>query len=385
MKKSMDRIQNTRYYSKCIGGISEGCRLCVRGRKLVLFVTGLCSRRCYYCPLSEQKKNRDVIFANERPVTKDSEIIDEAEISQATSASITGGDPLVVLERTIHYIKLLKRRFGKNFHIHLYAPLELVSDESLKRLYDSGLDEIRFHPDLENRNYWDRIKLASVYDWDVGIEIPAIPGEEKRIKELIDYSEDFIKFLNLNELEISDTNAGMLLLRKFVPKDRVSYAVRGSEQTALKIMKYCLGRKFSVHYCTAKLKDAVQLANRIKLRAKKSAEKFDITTEEGLLIRGAIYLPELKPDFEYKKRLEGLNKTQKRALLRKLEGLRKKLISKYNIPESLIKVDTEKPRIITALPIVEEIAREIRRMGALPARVKQYPTFDQMEVDVEFL
>ena len=37
--------------------LAKGCKLCIKGRKLVLFVTGLCSNRCNYCPLSEQKKN----------------------------------------------------------------------------------------------------------------------------------------------------------------------------------------------------------------------------------------------------------------------------------------------------------------------------------------
>ncbi|HRZ19884.1 MAG TPA: radical SAM protein, partial [Methanofastidiosum sp.] len=37
------------YYT---GKLSKGCKLCIKGRKSVLFVTGLCGVNCYYCPLS---------------------------------------------------------------------------------------------------------------------------------------------------------------------------------------------------------------------------------------------------------------------------------------------------------------------------------------------
>lgn len=378
-------ISDTGYYSKCLRGISSGCRLCVKGRKLVLFVTGLCSRRCYYCPLSDQKKNKDVIFANERPVHSDKDLLIEAKISGARGASITGGDPLAVLGRTIHYIKILKKAFGKKFHIHLYAPPELITEKKLERLYKAGLDEIRFHPNLNNEKNWKNIEPAFKMGWDAGIEIPAIPGLEEENKKLINYVNGKIKFLNINELEISDTNANRLLEKGFVPKDRISYGVLGSERTAMRIMRYCRNMPFSVHYCTAKLKDAVQLANRIKLRAENAAEKFDIIMEEGLLLRGAIYLPELKPSFSYKKEISKISKARKAAALKQLQRVRKELILKYRIPENLIKIDPEKLRIVTALPIVEQIADDIKKEGLIAASVRQYPTFDQMEVELKFL
>ena len=46
-------------------------------------------------------------------------------------------------------------------------------------------------------------------------------------------------FLNLNELEISDNNANKLLQKGYVCKDNISYAIKGSEKMALKLLKYC--------------------------------------------------------------------------------------------------------------------------------------------------
>ncbi|MCX6709651.1 MAG: radical SAM protein [Candidatus Woesearchaeota archaeon] len=378
-------IKNTGYHSLCIGKISRGCRMCVKGRKLVLFVTGICPRRCYYCPLSEQKKDKDVIFANERPVASDSDIIEEAEISRAWGASITGGDPLSVLKRTLHYIRLLKKKFGKGFHIHLYTTTELINEKTLKLLYSAGLDEIRFHPDLSDESRWERILPALKYSWDVGIEIPAIPGTEDAIKRLCDFSDGKIKFMNINELEISDTNANKLLEKRFRTKDRISYAVLGSEALAKKTLSYCRNKRFSVHYCTAKLKDSVQLAERIKIRAKSAKEKFDIVTKEGLFIRGAIYLPEIKPGFSYKKKIKDISDKRKALILRKLNAIAENLFLEYAIPRGLMKVDLQKMRIITAAPIAEKLANEFKKKGLIPAVLSQYPTFDQMEIELRFL
>ena len=171
-------IEKTKFYSWKNGNLCRGCKLCVKGEKLVLFITGICPRNCWYCSISEKKKNKDVIFANERPITKVEEAIEEAKLCDAAGAGITGGDPLSKLDRTLEYIKALKNEF-KDFHIHLYTSLDLVNEDKLKQLFEAGLDEIRFHPVLDDNTDWHKIDLALEYDWDVGLEIPAVPDKEK--------------------------------------------------------------------------------------------------------------------------------------------------------------------------------------------------------------
>ena len=79
--------------------------------------------------------------------------------------------------RSVH--KVLKEKFGKNFHIHLYTSLNLVSKDALERLYSSGLDEIRFHLDLNSNKLWEKLDIAGNFEWDVGVELPLIPTKEK--------------------------------------------------------------------------------------------------------------------------------------------------------------------------------------------------------------
>src|SRR5437016_14209553 len=88
---------------------------------MVLFVTGLCSFHCFYCPVSDEKMYKDVVFADEKRVLRDEDVLDEAHAIRATGAGITGGDPLDAVERTCRYIRLPKEEVWPDFHSHLYT------------------------------------------------------------------------------------------------------------------------------------------------------------------------------------------------------------------------------------------------------------------------
>ena len=151
-------MEKTRFYSWKKGNLAKGCRYCVEGKKLVLFVTGICSKNCWYCPLSDVKKNKDIVFANEWKTDNVKNIIKEAELCSSVGAGITGGDPFLRLERTVGYIKALKARFGKKFHIHLYAPLNNITSGNLKKLYDAGYTGFGYPKEYggSERPAWER-------------------------------------------------------------------------------------------------------------------------------------------------------------------------------------------------------------------------------------
>lgn len=372
----------TCFYSWKKGKLPKGCAYCVKGYKTVIFITGLCPNKCFYCPVSEQKAGKDVVYANEWKITSPKDIIKEAELTDAKGAGITGGDPLVKLDRTIRYIKLLKKKFGKSFHIHLYTPLNLVTEAKLKRLHQAGLDEIRFHPMLDKHKEWKRIELAKKFDWDIGVEIPVIPGKKKETIKLIDFIKDKVNFLNLNELEISDTNINKLVEKGFKPKNKLSYGVKGSEKLAKELLNYLKKSKLNVHYCTTTTKDKAQLARRIKRRALNMALKTDFITKEGTLVRGVIYLPELKPDFGYGLQIESINA---KKYVEKLKKARTQLQKQLGIPFDLLRIDAVKPRILTSIALVDDLKKEIKELNLVPAIVEEYPTWDALEVDVQFL
>lgn len=369
----------TKYHSYLLGKMPKGCQLCVKGLKEVIFVTGVCSKKpCFFCPISDKKFGKDDLYANEWKVSSLNDLVKEAKLCSSKGAGLTGGDPLARLDRTLKIIRLLKKKFGSKFHIHLYTPLNLVTENTLKKLEKAGLDEIRFHPDLDYDRLWDRIDLKT--KMVKGVEIPVIPGKQNQIEKLIDFIKGKVKFLNLNELELSDTNVCKLYEKGFIAKNKVSYAVKGSEAMAKKLLNYCAkNTNLNVHYCTVTLKDKVQLINRLKRRAKNVKEEYDYLTKDCTLIRGAIYVSGYTPDMPYSKFKNNAK------VISKLKSLRSKLMKEFKIPKELIEVDAKKLRLLTNVKIVSELKDELKRKKLYPAIVEELPTHDQFEIECEMV
>src|SRR5437762_10834574 len=72
------------------GRLSVGCRQCTDGSKMVLFVTGLCSFHCFYCPVSDEKMYKDVVFADEKRVLRDEDVLDEPDACLTATAEWEG-------------------------------------------------------------------------------------------------------------------------------------------------------------------------------------------------------------------------------------------------------------------------------------------------------
>ena len=142
--------------------------------------------------------------------------------------------------------------------------------------------------------------------------------------------------------------------------------------------------KLNAHLCTAKLKDGVQLAERIKRESVMMRRKFDQVDEEGMLIRGALYLPELMPGFNYREKLKLLPATEKEEILKKLQVFYERIKKKFKLGDDEISLDSEKCRILLSRRLCKKKAGYFSEMGLKPAAVIEYPTADQLEIEVEF-
>jgi hypothetical protein len=343
--------------SKYTGRLPKGCTLCRKGAKMVLLVTGRCETGCFYCPLSRKKKGREVVYADEKRVRNDEDVLGEARSIDAKGTGITGGDPVLVLDRTLRYVTLLKSTLGEKHHIHLYT--SSMRQEAYGRLEAAGLDELRIHPSIPLWNKLEKTdlkKAAARSSMKIGMEVPAIPNHREDLVALIEYSDNIgLDFVNINELEFSETNWRRLRSRGFDVKDDVSSAVKGSEEVALDMLE--LDLSIPIHYCSSSFKDRIQLRRRIMRRAKNVARPSDLITDDGTLLKGVV------------------ETRNRRKIVDTLTG-------EFQVPQELIYIDSEKKRVEVAPWVLKDIAGELPYDSYL---VEEYPTADRLEVEREQL
>ena len=356
--------------SKYIKPLSPACNMCSKGSKMVLFVTGLCFFDCFYCPLSFEKGGKDRIYVDEWKLNDENDIekiIQEAKYIKATGAGITGGDPLLVYKRTKKYISILKDEFGSNFHIHLYTKA-LKNNEYIEDFISEGLDEIRFHPSINDWNNIDKSPISKIIrntinkDIDVAIEIPSIPEMKDEMLSLFKWSEENkINWININELEFSERNNQNFLIRNYVHKNDFSSTIEGSEQTAYEIFKIIFESDYEMglHYCSCSFKDGVQLTNRIKRRAESIVKKHEIISNVGTLLKGIIL-----PNNIYS-----------------LKMIYKKLINDFNIEDKKIFINLDKERIEMDILELNNISSKLIDQGLFSFLIEEYPTADGLEVE----
>jgi pyruvate formate-lyase activating enzyme-like uncharacterized protein len=327
--------------------LPRGCEICRVGAGLVLFVTGKCNRCCFYCPLSKERKDKNVVFADEQPVECVEDILKEAAAISALGTGITGGEPLLELDSVLRYIRALKHDFGPSHHIHLYTGL-LPGRDVLMRLREAGLDEIRFHPP---KSEWsnpaglrETLKEAQSLGMEAGVEIPAIEAAPEVIKAV----KDADAFLNINELEFSETNAESLKALGFTPQE-MSCGARESEGIA---REHFMHDDLKVHYCPSRFKDAVQLRERLKRRCGNVARPFDQPTDDGTLIHGTI--------------CGDLN-----------EAVR--MLKTMDVPDDMYLLRHD--RIDIAAPILEDISKELKSIGCIVSLIERYPLEDGLVVE----
>jgi pyruvate formate-lyase activating enzyme-like uncharacterized protein len=323
--------------------LSEGCKLCQQGAKMVLFITGICPKDCFYCPVSEERR-ADITYANERKVLSDQDVLDEALQMDALGTGITGGEPLIRKEKVVHYIRLLKGRFGPQHHIHLYTSMTPDRD-TIQELADAGLDEIRFHPPvnlwerLEGTGYANSIRCANNLGIEAGIEIPSLKGAE-----MVGHFANNVKcFLNLNELEFSDANSDAMKKCGYALADDMSNAVEGSKEYALEAANNC----DRIHFCPSSYKDAVQLRKRLIRIAENTARPFDEIGEEGTIYYGYIECADNDPE----------------VIFEELKQMR--------VPSDMMEITSK--GIDIAWWILEDIAESIRNFDRKLYIIERYP------------
>jgi len=335
-------FSRTRGESYYVRGIPDGCKFCIKGQKVVLFLNGLCSNplHCkWYCPLSLERKNKNTTYADEIEVKIKADLLLEINFVKAKGISITGGEPLDPrnFNKTKEFITFLRREMGSDFHIHLYTNGIDFNEHLAQKIALAGLDEIRFHPSKEN---WTNIKFALNKGMSVGAEVPVIPDKKnlKILKEFIFYLDKInCDFINLNELEMCFPNSKSIKSKGFYLKKGTIASVKNSEESALKLIEKISKKTFlKIHYCPIILKDHHQLKNRYKRRARSIRYPYEVVNGVGLLVFAQI---------------EGKEKS--------LKDFYTNFLSKLNLSEKLISVRDSKIFLPWFIPIHQKFIEKL--------------------------
>jgi len=357
---------------------TEGCIQCQMGSKLVLFITGHCHWMCDYCPLSENRREIDWMFANERRVEIGDwdSVIEEARAMNATGAGITGGDPVMARERVLEACKILKNEFGDDFHLHMYTSIPFKA-EWAKDFAEAGLDEIRFHfLDLESEKYTETMDACVESGMLTGVEIPCEPDKENELMELLETMRNMpVQFLNLNELEITVGNHNNMELRGFNLSDEITAGAAGSGELATRmrdrVMAASIGAPdpeegtvrepypYHLKFCTATYKDSGQLRRRFIRRGEHTISPHEILTEDGTLLFGAVD-----------------------CSLEDSEDWIEEIHSETGLPKRFMLYDSDNERIELPLSMAEELVGEIEAPISL---VEVHPTHERLEMTVVYL
>ncbi len=364
------QLTKTSWESFYTGKLSKGCQQCIKGEKLVVLVSTECSSNCFYCPLSIERKSSNYSYANERPILNLNDLREEASLMDACGASMTGGDPIESHSflRTIKYCRFLKETFSDDFHIHLYTRGKEISQKIISKLTPC-VDEIRFHVINLGKDF-TQVKLALKFEIDVGIEVPVIPTKGiEYYRELITQFEsilpnnDRFHFVNLNELEVSETNFRNLLAHNLKININNESAIEGSSSLGKEIVKWSSKEsEVPVHFCTLATKDSIQLPNRLFRRANNIQLPSDVVISDGpdrgLLIRGVI-----------------------QSKSRDLNYVRHILITKLQIPQGLLYIDHQRNQILTNAALLEEMKVRIRSLfpEIVLGIIEEYPTYDRLQ------
>ncbi len=318
---------------------------------------------CDYCPLSENRREIDFMYANERRVHIGdwSAVLEEARAMNATGTGITGGDPMMAAERSMEACRLLKEEFGPNHHIHLYTSIPF-KPEVAQQLADSGLDEIRFHLlKLDYQRYVPTMQACRDAGIYVGIELPCEPDQSERLHELIEEMKNGpALFLNLNELEITVGNFDNMEVRGFNLSSEITAGAEGSGELARSLhAKVTPDYGFMVKYCTASYKDSGQLRRRFLRRGEHTISPHEQLTEDGTILFGAIF-----------------------CASEDAQTWMDELQQQTGIPEQFIFHDPSMDRIEIPLMLAEEISEVV---DAPVAMIEIHPTYERLEVSMVWL
>nr|WP_319509421.1 radical SAM protein [uncultured Draconibacterium sp.] len=265
--------------------ISNGCKLCGLGQWSCLFITGKCNASCFYCPASQQEDHL--------PTTQNLSFADSAAFAEYVNhfrfkgVSFSGGEPLLQFDRTLDYLKQVRRKCNPETYVWMYTNGILAETQKLRKLASAGINEVRF--DIGATAFrLDKIAAAKGIVPVITIEIPAVPEELERLKKLLpEMVKAGVSNLNLHQLRLTQHNVKQLSKHNYTYIHAEQPVVLESELAALELIAYAHEHSIDIgiNYCSFHFKNRFQKAGFRNKVATALANDEDVLTQNGY-IRG---------------------------------------------------------------------------------------------------
>lgn len=263
--------------------ISEGCNICGQGNWSCLFITGKCNAGCFYCPAPQH--------TDELPATQNLEFGTPEAYAEYVrffgfkGVSFSGGEPLLFFNRTLEYLKQVRKSCDPGIYVWMYTNGILGDREKFNQLANAGLNEVRF--DIGATGFkTSKIREAKGLIPVITVEIPAIPEEKNRLIRLLpELIEMGVTHLNLHQLRLTPHNAPRLALRNYTYIPAEQPVVMESELAALEIINHASQNQLDIgiNYCSFFFKNRFQKAGFRRITAQKLADQGDVLTEKGFI------------------------------------------------------------------------------------------------------
>lgn len=266
-----------------INQISKGCQLCGHGEWSCLFITGRCNANCFYCPAPQD--------SDDLPTAQKMEFEDPLVYANFINhfgfkgCSFSGGEPLLVFDRTLHFLKTLRANCSPDLYIWMYTNGILASEEKFKALAEAGINEVRFDIGATDYNLKGLRKASGIIPI-ITVEIPAVPEEVDRMKEIIpQLIEAGVSNLNLHQLRLTEHNVQKLAAHDYTYLHGEHPTVLESEQAAMEIIRFVdeSGLLIGVNYCNFQYKNRFQKAGYRSKVASRVFSENETVTENGFI------------------------------------------------------------------------------------------------------
>jgi uncharacterized protein len=263
--------------------LSPGCRSCGTGTWSCLFINNMCNATCFFCPSLQNDLAEPTTSSISFP--EPSDYIEYIKKFNIKGVSISGGEPLITFDKSLRFVKEVRKALGQEVYIWLYTNGLLLDSEKADKLSEAGLDEIRF--DLSAVGYKTaKIKHVVGKIKNITVEIPAIPEDLELLKSLLPkLKEEGVNFLHLHQLRCTPFNQENLRNKTYTFLHGPKVSVLESELTALELIAWEKKNNIGlpINYCSFVYKNKFQAISARKRYAPFIKNPFEDVTEAGYI------------------------------------------------------------------------------------------------------